>query len=273
MGRRLPVWRLLEENWDMSSDARSTPPAGIERVELKVSVTGEQVNDGLREFDLDADRAETRDIFFCERVYPQTDLVILPLFERGIILRFRRIRGGTDDSTLKLRGSEGGVDPELWRRWTGALGDSARIEGDWAADRRLVSASLSGEVDEGRIEEVFTHRPHRVRRLLSDAQAQLARDLLLGLDGLELLDPIHARKWKAGTGRLDEEVAAELWELDDGLRFLELSARVKVEDDPDHAKRRLEESVRDHGLAIDAKQQTKTSTVLRRLVAAATRRQ
>jgi hypothetical protein len=262
----------LEENWDMSKDPRSSPPAGIERVELKVTITEGQVNDGLRELDLDPDRAESREIYFCERVYPQRHPVILPLFERGIILRFRRIRGGSDDSTLKLRGSEGGVDPELWRRRTRALGDSARIEGDWAADRHLVSASLNGEVDGGRIEEVFTQRPHRVPRLLSDAQAQLAADLLLGFDGLELLDPIHARKWKAGTGRLDDEVEAELWELDDGLRFLELSARVKVEDDPDRAKRRLEDSVRSHGLTIDAKQQTKTSTVLQRLVAAATGR-
>jgi len=256
----------------MASDAWSSPPAGIERVELKVTITEEQVNDGLRELGLDSDDAEPRDIYFCERVYPNRQPIILPLFERGIILRFRRIRGGTDDSTLKLRGSEGGVDPELWRRRTRAFGDAARIEGDWAADRHLVSASLNGEVDGGRIEEVFTHRPHRVGRLLSDAQEQLAADLLLGFHGLELLDPIRARKWKAGTGRLDDEVAAELWELDDGLRFLELSMRVKVEDNPGSAKRRLEDSVQDHGLAIDAKQQTKTSAVLHRLVAAATDR-
>ena len=236
-----------------------------------MTITGGAVDDGLRELDLDPDRAGRREIYFCERVYPGRHPVILPLFERGIILRFRRGTGGTDDSTLKLRGSEGGVDPELWRRRTRAFGDSARIEGDWAADRHLVSASLNGEVEGGRIEEVFTQRPHRVRRLLSDAQLQLMGDLLLGFDGLELLDPIRARKWRAGDGRLDDEVEAELWELDD-LRFLELSMRVKTEDDPERAKRRLEESVQNHGLAIDAKQQTKTSAVLQRLVTTATAR-
>jgi hypothetical protein len=61
---------------------------------------------------------------------------------------------------------------------------------------------------------------------------------------------------------------AELWELDDGLRFLELSMRVNVDDHPRAAKRRLEDSVRDRGLKIDAKQETKTSTVLERLVRA-----
>jgi hypothetical protein len=113
--------------------------------------------------------------------------------------------------------------------------------------------------------------PHQLRRLLSKAQEGLAADVLLGLDGLELLDPVHARRWK-GAGRLDAEVAAELWELDDGLRFLELSMRVDVNANPVDAKQRLEDSVRDRGLTIDANQETKTSTVLERLVKAAARR-
>jgi hypothetical protein len=259
-------------NRDMSNGDRSSRPAGIQQVELKVTIGGMQVNDGFREFDLDPDDAEPREIFFCERVHAHSDPIVLPLFERGIILRVRQITGDPDDSTLKLRGPEGGVDPELWRRRTTAFGDSARIEGDWAADRQLVSASLTGEVEGGRIDQVVADRPHQVRRLLSDAQAQLAGDLLLGLDDLEVLDPIHARKWKRGTGRLGDEVVAELWELDDGLRFLELSMRVGVDNDPGRAKRQLEDAVRDRGLDIDANKQTKTSTVLERLVGAAARR-
>ena len=111
-------------------------------------------------------------------------------------------------------------------------------------------------------------RPHQVRRLLSKAQEGLAADLLLGLDGLELLDPIQAWKWK-GAGTLDAEVVAELWELDDGLRFLELSIRVDAKANPVAAMQRFEESLRDRGLTIDAKQDTKTSKVLERLVKAA----
>jgi hypothetical protein len=161
------------------------------------------------------------------------------------------------------------VDPTLWQERTRAFGDDAKIEGDWAADRRLVSASLDSKVEGGRIDEVVADRPHQVRRLLSKAQEALAADVLLGLDGLQILGPIHARKWKSSPGRLGAEVAAELWELDDGLRFLELSMRVNVDDHPSRAKRRLDDSVRDRGLMIDAKQETKTSTVLERLVKAA----
>jgi hypothetical protein len=262
----------LQDNSDMSNDALNSPPDGVERVELKVTLGGTQVDAALREFSLDPSSAERREIFFCERVDASGDPVVLPLLSRGVILRLRQIQGSPDDSTVKLRGPEGSVDPRLWNRRSRAFGDDARIEGDWAADRHLVSASLDSEVESGRIGEVFADRPHQLRRLLSDAQAELVAELLLGLDGVEILDPIHARKWKRGAGRLEAEVVAELWELDDRLRFLELSMRVDVEDDPGRIQRRLEDSVRDRGLVIDAQQQTKTSTVLERLVKAAARR-
>jgi hypothetical protein len=264
----MPDWK---DTGDMPNSDLSSPPDGVEWVELKVTLGGTQVDAGLRAFDLDPDDAdaERREIFFCERVDTSRGPIVLPLLARGLILRIRKIKGSPDDSTLKLRGPEGSVDPKRWRERTRAFGDDAKIEGDWAADRHLVSASLNSKIEGGRIDEVVANRPHQLRRLLSTAQEALAADLLLGLDGLELLAPIHAWKWESGAGRLGAEVAAELWELDDGLRFLELSMRVNVDDHPSRAKRRLDDSVRDRSLTIDAKQETKTSTVLERLVKAA----
>ena len=55
-----------------------------------------------------------------------------------------------------------------------------------------------------------------MRRLLSDERSALAAGGLVGLDGLELLGPILAQKWEDGSGDLGAEVAAELWEIDDG---------------------------------------------------------
>jgi hypothetical protein len=256
---------------ERSNDGLRSPPGGIEWVELKVTLDRTRVDDGLRTLDLDPDgaAAERREIYFCERVDPPKGPVVLPLLARGVILRIRKIQHGPDDSTLKLRGPEGSVDPELWHGRTQAFGGDAKIEGDWAADRRLVSASLGSKVEGGRVDEVVADRPHQLRRLLSKAQKELAADLLLGLDELELLDPIHAWKWE-GAGRLGDEVAAELWELDDGLRFLELSMRVNInERNPVQAMQRFEDSVRDCDLTIDANQETKTRTVLERLVKAA----
>ena len=45
-------------------------------------------------------------------------------------------------------------------------------------------------------------------RVFCKAQQELVADLLVKLNGLELLDPIHAWKWK-GAGRLDADVAGK----------------------------------------------------------------
>ncbi len=138
-------------------------------------------------------------------------------------------------------------------------------------DRHLVSASLDGYVEGGLIDEVAAGRPYQVQRLLSGDQSALAAELLLGLDGLELLGPIRAQKWDKGAGELGEGIAAELWEIDDGPRFLELSMRVKASQDPVGVQRRLERTIWDRGLDIAAGQQTKTTTVLTDLATTAAR--
>ena len=48
--------------------------------------------------------------------------------------------------------------------------------------------------------------------------------------------------------------------------------RVRADAGPTDAERRFEDSVRDRGLQLDARQETKTSTVLERLVRAAAAR-
>jgi len=249
-------------------------PPGIESVELKVTLGAELVDAALAGFALTPGPAERRSIWFCERIDAYGGPTMLPLLDRGIILRVRKIHGSSDDSTLKLRGSEGAIDPGLWRRRTHAFGADARIEGDWVTDRHLVSASLDSRVKSDLIDEVAAAgRPQGVRRLLSDDQSVLAAEWLLGLDELELLGPIHAQKWEKGAGELGAEVAAELWEIENGPRFLELSRRVNADQNPMGLQRQLEQTVRDHGLEIAPNQQTKTSTVLRHLATAAAQRQ
>jgi hypothetical protein len=269
----MPAMSASGDNGQTSVDGGNTVPAGIEWVELKVTVGAEQVDAGLAGFGLKAGLAERRSIWFCDRIDAHGGSDMLPLLARGAILRVRKIQDSPDDSTLKLRGPEGGVDPGLWRRRTRAFGDEARIEGDWVTDRHLVSASLDSRVEGGLIDEVVAAgRPYQVQRLFSDGQAALAAEWLLGLEGLELLGPIQAWKWKKGAGKLGAEVVAEQWEIDNGPRFLELSMRVKADQDAVDAQRQLEQTVRDHGLDIAAGQQAKTNTVLKHFATAADRR-
>jgi hypothetical protein len=249
-------------------DARVAPP-GVDAVEIKVTLGADQVDAGLAAFALDPAPVERRQIWFCERIDEYIRSDELPLLARGLIVRVRKRKDHSDDATLKLRGPEGCIDPALWHRRTSRLGEQARIEGDWTGDRHLVSASLDSDVEGGRIDEVFAGRPHQAQRLFSKAQAALAEAWLLRFRGLQLLGPIEARKWEAGAGRLEQDIAAELWEVDDRLRFLEFSIRVGVEQDQVAEQRRLEATLGDHELRVDPEQKTKTRLVLQRLAEAA----
>jgi hypothetical protein len=104
-----------------------------------------------------------------------------------------------------------------------------------------------------------------VRRLLSEAQEALADELLLPLGELQLLGPVRAAKWTPGMGELGD-IAAELWEAGDQVRFLELSVLAK--DDPLGHQQRLEETVRSHSLEVDREAETKTRAVLEFFAAA-----
>jgi hypothetical protein len=250
----------------MSTGRTSARPPGVDGVEIKVTLGGEMVDRGRQAFRIGLAQAERRSIWFAERLVRGGEPVALPLLSRGMIIRVRQREGEDDDATLKLRGPEGCIDPDLWRRRTRSFGKRAKLEGDWAGKRRLLSASLDGKVEGGRIEEVIAGRPQQVKQLLSDAQRALAAEWLLPLDQVRLLGPVRAAKWRPGTGQLGD-IAAELWEAGDRLRFLELS--VLAEDDPVGHQQRLEETVRRHSLEVDPEAETKTRRVLEHFAAAA----
>jgi hypothetical protein len=253
----------------MSSDRTSVLPPGVKGVEIKVTLGAEMVERGRQAFRIGLAQAERRNIWFGERLARHADSVELLLASRGVIVRVRQREGEDDDATLKLRGSEGCIDPDLWRERTESFGKRAKLEGDWTGRRHLLSASLDAKVEGGRIEEVVAEQPQQIKRLLSEAQQTLADEWLLPLDEAQLLGPVRAAKWKPGMGQLGD-IAAELWEVDDRLRFLELS--VLAEDDPLGHQQRLEEMVRNHSLEVDPMAETKTRTVLEHFAAAAAAR-
>jgi len=252
----------------MSTDRRSALPPGVDGVEIKVTLGAAMVERGRQAFRIGLAQAERRSIWFAERLGRQDDSAELPLLSRGVIIRIRQREGEDDDATLKLRDPEGCLDPDLWRERTKSVGKRAKLEGDWVGKRHLLSASLDGKIEDGRIHEVVAEQPQQVRRLLSEAQQALAEELLLPLEEVQLLGPVRAAKWSPGMGELGD-IAAELWEVGDQLRFLELSVLAK--DDPLGHQQRLEETVGSHSLEVDPKAETKTRTVLEHFAAAASR--
>jgi hypothetical protein len=256
----------MGDNSPMSTHRRSTLPPGVDGVEIKVTLGAEMVERGRQALRIGLAQAERRSIWFAERLARHADPVGLPLLSRGVIIRIRQREGEDDDATLKLRGPEGCIDPDLWHGRTRSFGKRAKLEGDWAGKRHLLSASLDSKVESGRIEEVVVEQPQQVKRLLSEAQQALAEEWLLPLEEVQLLGPVRAAKWRPGTGELGDS-AAELWEVGDRLRFLELSVLAK--DDPLGHQQRLDELVRSHSLEVDPEAETKTRTVLEHFAAAA----
>jgi hypothetical protein len=256
----------LRDNSHMSADRASALPPGVDGVEIKLTLGVTMVERGREAFRIGLAQAEHRSIWFAERPVRQGGSVELPLSSRGVIIRIRQREGEDDDATLKLRGPEGCLDPDLWKERTKSFGKRAKLEGDWVGKRHLLAASLDGKIDEGRIDEVVAGQPQQVRRLLSEAQQTLADEWLLPLDEVQLLGPVRAAKWTPGMGELGD-IAAELWEVGDRLRFLELSVLAK--DDPLGHQQRLEETVRSHSLEVDPEAGTKTRAVLEHFAAAA----
>jgi hypothetical protein len=256
----------MGDNSPMSTDRRSALPPGVDGVEIKVTLGAEMVERGRQALRIGLAQAERRSIWFAERLARHADPVGLPLLSRGVIIRIRQREGEDDDATLKLRGPEGCIDPDLWHGRTRSFGKRAKLEGDWAGKRHLLSASLDSKVESGRIEEVVVEPPQQVKRLLSEEQQALAEEWLLPLEEVQLLGPVRAAKWRPGTGQLGDS-AAELWEVGDRLRFLELSVLAK--DDPLGHQQRLDELVRSHSLEVDPEAETKTRTVLEHFAAAA----
>lgn len=228
---------------------------GLRGIEIKLTFPAERIEHACSVFGFEANSGAPRRIWFGEVLNGRDGPTALPLSERGVVLRVRdRKKGG--DVTVKLRAPDGCVDVPAWNRGPGAHLD-AKIEGDWAG-RRLVSASLSRDLDEDAMAELESARPC-VSSLLSEPQRDLAGQLLLPFDHVELLGPIQARKWDARQG---DDVEGELWEIDT-LRFLEVS--IFVEEDPVGAMERLRRRARNGDLPIDRGQETKTATVLRHL--------
>lgn len=223
-------------------------------IEIKLNFGAPQIDSARSVFGLDGE-PEHRRIWFAEITDGLDGRDALPLLGRGLILRFRDKR--KSDATLKLRASDGSIDAAAWRARTSDL-DGAKLEGDWAGDRRMISASLVSDVDEAAMDELRSHRPSAAN-LLSAAQRKLATDLMIPVGRAALLGPVAAMKWEGPDG-----IEAEQWDAGGDLRFLEIS--IVEKEDPVGAMKRLGQRATNGGLTIDGtNQEPKTTRVLKEL--------
>ena len=238
-----------------SEGTRSTPAvAGVAGVEIKVTIRGDQELKGIRALELDEDSAEVRVIYFY-------DTPNLDLFNAGVVLRARLVKGDNDDSTVKIRPVEPAKVPQNWSELPGF-----KIEADSTGDRVVCSASLTTVQKRDEIDDVAKgKRP--IQKLYSPDQERFLSQFTphpVDFAALKVLGPIRVLRWKTKHKRFEHELTCEEWRLPDGEDLLEVS--IKVE--PDRAAtagKAFENHLRELGLDPAGAQETKTRTALERL--------
>jgi hypothetical protein len=185
-------------------------------IELKLTIRPDQEAKAIRFFSLDRSSGESRKIYFFDT--PKLDL-----FEKGVFLRARLVKGGADDTTVKIRP----VDPDkvtpAWKKEKGF-----KLEADVVGTRVVKSASLSSAQDGSEIKEV-TARKRPLEKLFTSEQERFLGSfspVTVDFAKLKTLGPIEALRWKVEMEGLEDTITAEEWHLPDGSEQLEVSIKV-----------------------------------------------
>src|SRR5262245_44702218 len=205
---RLLSEQQLVEMTELMGDADS--------VELKATIPATDQRSAVDALGLDPLEAQIRQVFFF-------DTPDLALNAAGLVVRARRVQGGTGDSVVKLRPVEpAGLTEEI--RQSAAFG----VEVDAMPGGSFVcSGSMKGMVAAANVRDaVGGGRP--VRKLFSKEQrafyAQHAPDGL-ELNDLSILGPIFVLKLKSLPEGYARKLTSEMWLFPDGSRILELSTK------------------------------------------------
>ena len=220
-------------------------------VELKLSVPLSGHRATIKSIGLDPVEAQPRQAFFF-------DTPDLALSRAGLVVRARRIQGGTADTVIKLRPVEpSGIDPEVRRS------AAFKVEVDVMPGGFVCSASFKGvcsgqevlEVSAGKLElrKIFS----KEQRAFYDEHAPAG----ITMDKLSILGPTFLLKAKHQPKDFDRRITVEMWLYADGARILEVSTKCL----PDEAFRvgaAFKAYLAQHGIALGAAQAPKTRTSL-----------
>jgi hypothetical protein len=234
----------LEQMFALIDDADS--------VELKLTVPEADYRSTVTALGMDPLEAEIRQVFFF-------DTPDLALDRHGLVVRARRVQRKGDDSVVKLRPIVPSELPDELRASPNFV-----VEVDAMPGGYVCSASLKGSLDPGRVRKTLEGgRP--IRKLFSKEQRAFFAEQApegIELDDLAVLGPILVLKLKFKPADYAGKLVAELWTYPDGSRILELSTKCAP---ADAFQTSLDSKayLRDRGLELSGKQQTKTKTALR----------
>jgi adenylate cyclase class IV len=225
--------------------------AGTRAVEIKVTIRTDQQLHAVRLFELERGDGEAREVYFFDT--PQLDL-----FRQGVILRARLVKGGKDDSTVKIRPVDPAKIVDDWKKRSGF-----KLEADAVGEKVVRSASLSAEQKAGEIRDVATGK-RDLRKLFSlDQESFLAAYAPMKIDFSKLkpLGPVQVLRWSFDQDDVPYDLTAEEWRLPDGKDLLEVSIKVEREEAAG-AREIFETFLRGLGLDTEGAQETKTRVAL-----------
>ena len=229
----------------------TTAITAVDAVEIKVTIRPDQELRAERAMEVNEDTAEVRLIYF----YDTPDL---QLFDAGVVLRGRLVKGDADDSTVKVRPVDAASISEDWRR----LNDF-KLEADWVGDHVVCSASLTAPQKRDEIEEV-AKAERAIGKLFNSEQERFLgafhRDPVK-FGGLRVLGPIRVLRWKLEHESFPHELTLEEWRLPNGDDLVEVSIKAPP-DQADQARKDFDAHLKDLGLDPEGAQETKTRAAL-----------
>lgn len=240
-----------------SAQAGARPFVGMDRVEIKVTIRPDQELRAERAMKVNEDTADVRVIYF----YDTPDL---DLFEAGVVMRARLVKGDDDDSTVKFRPKEAMSSAEVCGRaheWAGLEG--FKLEADCVGDRIACSASLTQLQQRDEIDEVAEGR-RAIDKLFSREQERFLAEFYgepIDFGRLCVMGPIRVLRWKLEHKRFDHELTVEEWRLPNGDDLVEVSIKTTPDEAAD-AQAAFNAHLEELGLDPAGAQETKTRTAL-----------
>lgn len=225
---------------------------GSDTVELKLTVPDTNIRSTAVLLGMDPLESEIRQIVF----FDSPDLA---LSQAGVVVRARRIQGGTGDTVVKLRPIRPDELSVEMRK-----SEFVKVEVDAMPGGFVCSASMKGVSSAAAIRSV-THGEAPIKSLFSKEQRELYRAHApagLKLNSLTVLGPINILKLVFEPKGLKRKFVAELWLYPDGSRLLELSTKC-----PPSKAFQVAAECRSYltgvGIDLTSEQQPKTNRALR----------
>ncbi len=227
-------------------------------IEIKVSVPMAEHQRTTLSMGLDPVEAQLRHVYFF-------DTADQALNRAGLIVRARRIQGGTADTVVKLRPVDpAGIDAELKRSAAFKVEVDAMPDGTF-----LCSASYKGDATGQDVLDVIDGTK-TIRSLFSpeqrafyEAHAPAGIDMNL----LRIQGPILVLKARHRPPEFKRGITVELWLWQDGKHILEISTKCA----PAEAFQtgvEFRTYLEKHGVDLGTKQETKTRTAMEKFKAA-----